>query len=161
MKSAQRYRRRYLQQHALPERTAAAALRLSAHRRVLDLQGGGRRAMMLVGLAEHNQPHRQRARPCPIITSLAQNKLLHLQEAQLARLLSVSACDDSLAALPPPPPPPTTPPGISLPLSPSHPLCAQQRQSRVSPTKVTRAITIPEQTAGQEYSSTSLRAQYT
>jgi hypothetical protein len=67
-----------------PERTAAAVLRLSAHRRVLELQGGGRRAMMLAGLAQHNQPQRQRARPCPIITSLAQNKLLHhLREAQL------------------------------------------------------------------------------
>ena len=42
-----------------PERTAAAAPHSSAHRRVLDLQGGGRRAMMLVGLAQHNQPQRQ------------------------------------------------------------------------------------------------------
>ena len=122
-----------------PERTAAAAPHSSAHRRVLDLQGGGRRAMMLVGLAQHNQPQPQSepdlALLVPVLPHSPQTSSCHLQEAQLARLLSVSACNDSFS--PPPlhhhhhlrPPPP----GTSLP--PSRPLCAQQRRTRISQRK--------------------------
>lgn len=123
-----------------PERTAAAAPHSSAHRRVRELQGGGRRAMMLVGLAEHNQPQPQSepdlALLVPVLPHSPQTSSCHLQEAQLARLLSVSACNDSF--LPPllhhhhhlqPPPP-----GISLPAS--RPLCAQQRRTRSSQRKL-------------------------
>ena len=85
-----------------PERTAAAAPHSSAHRRVLDLQGGGRRAMMLVGLAEHNQPQPQSepdlALLVPVLPHSPQTSSCHLQEAQLARLLSVSACNDSFSS---------------------------------------------------------------
>lgn len=97
-----------------PERThscCCSSLHLSAHRRVLDLQGGGRRAMMLVGLAEHNQPQRESEPDLgPSITSLAANELLPPARRSTActRLLSaVCLCLRRLslaAALPPPPP---------------------------------------------------------
>jgi hypothetical protein len=75
--------------------------------------------MMLVGLAQHNQPQRQSEPDLgPIITSLAANKLLPPARSTACPItlvrLSVSACDDSL-------PPPlrhhhhlrSPPPGIS------------------------------------------------
>ena len=92
-----------------------SSLHLSAHRRVLDLQGGGRRAMMLVGLAEHNQPQRESEPDLgPSITSLAANKLLPpARSTACTRLLSaVCLCLRRLflAAAPPPrPPAPLTP----------------------------------------------------
>ena len=54
--------------------------------------------MMLVGLAEHNQPQRQ-SEPdlVPLLPHSPKTSSCHLQEAQLARLLSVSACEDSLS----------------------------------------------------------------
>ena len=89
--------------------------------------------MMLVGLAQHNQPQRASEPDLgPIITSLAANKLLPPARSTACPItlvrLSVCLCLRRLS-LPPPlhhhyhhlrP----TPPGILLP--PSHPLSAQQ-----------------------------------
>lgn len=142
-----------------PERTAAAALRLSAHRRVYFLQGGGRRRCWawqtrLLDSAQCNQP-RRRARPCSIITSLAQNKLLHLQEAQLARL--------------PLPAPTVSPPPYHhhhpsdtarhIAFVRTYPLRSTRKDPRF-PTKVTREKTIPNQAPGTNHGSISLRAQH-
>ena len=126
-----------------PERTHSccrcSSLHLSAHRRVLDLQGGGRRAMMLVGLAEHNQPQRESEPDLgPSITSLAANKLLPPARRS-------TACPSVVCCLPLP----TTtlsrrrstttttsaPPRQAHRLPPSHPLSAQQQPTRVSQPK--------------------------
>jgi hypothetical protein len=95
-----------------PERTAAAGLHLSAHRRVLDLQGGGRRAMMLVGLAEHNQPQRE-SEPdlVPLLPHSPQTSSCHpARSTACPSVVCLCLRRLSLAAAPPPlPPPPNTP----------------------------------------------------
>ena len=118
--------------------------------------------MMLVGLAEHNQPQPQSepdlALLVPVLPHSPQTSSCHLQEAQLARLLSVSACNDSFS------PPPLHHHHHLRPLPARHIASALSSSLRPTttdpqfPTKVTRAITISEQTAGQEYRCTSLRA---
>lgn len=129
-----------------PERTHSccrcSSLHLSAHRPTCPRPAGwsgGRRAMMLVGLAEHNQPQRESEPDLgPSITSLAANKLLPPARRS-------TACPSVVCCLPLP----TTtlsrrrstttttsaPPRQAHRLPPSHPLSAQQQPTRVSQPK--------------------------
>ena len=100
-----------------PERTHApvcTCLRTDVSQ-TCRVEAGEPPAMMLVGLAEHNQPQRESEPDLgPSFTSLAANKLLPpARSTACTRLLSaVCLCLRRLflAAAPPPPPPPTLTP---------------------------------------------------